>query len=64
MDEKQTSNYAIQKTNKCPLNTVEEPKKNGNPAYNWPEPEPRPFEVPTIMQNSNFIFFIQIFYPD
>ena len=58
MDEKQTRNYAVQKTKKCPFNTVKKPKKNGNPENNWPEPESRSFIVPTITQNLNFIFNI------
>ena len=58
MDKKQTSNYAIQKTNKCPLNTGKEPEKKGNPENNGPEPELRPCKVPTIVYILNFVFNI------
>jgi len=58
MDKKQTSSYAIQKTNKCPLNTGKDPENKGKSENNGPEPELRSGKVPAIMYNFNFIFYI------
>jgi hypothetical protein len=62
MEEKQSPDYPIQETHKCPLDSIKEPKKNGTPENNRPEPEFRSFEFSTFIQSPNFILVIQGFF--
>lgn len=59
MEKKQTSCHPVQKTDKCTLESIKEPKKKCNPKNNWPKPESRPFETLTIIQNLHILSVIQ-----
>jgi hypothetical protein len=56
MNEKQTGNYTIEETNKYPINTGYNPKKDGNHTYYRPEPESCLWVVPGFAQNLYFFF--------
>jgi hypothetical protein len=62
MKEEQTSDYTIQEADKCPFDSIKEPKKNGTPKNNRPEPEFRSFEFSTFIQSPNFILAVQGFF--
>ena len=55
IEKKPRTNDPVEKTNKRPLDSSKYPKKNSKGNNNWPEPEPRSFGVPIIVQNLNFI---------
>lgn len=59
MDEEETRNYPVYKTDECPLDSIDESKNNRTPEYNGPKPELCPSELRIVIQDLQALLVIQ-----